>query len=49
MDTWGWLALRDKKEHRLKEIKDIYLSMCSRKCLFYTTDYIMDETVTLPI
>ena len=47
MDTWGWLAMRDKKEHRHKEIKDLYLSMCSRKCLFYTTDYVMDETFTL--
>lgn len=47
MDTWGWLALRDKKEHRHKEIKDLYLSLCSRKSLFYTTDYILDETFTL--
>ncbi len=38
MDTWGWLALRDKKGHRHKEIKDLYLSMCSRKCLFPFTD-----------
>lgn len=47
MDTWGWLTLRDKKEHRHEEIKDQYLSLCSRKCLFYTTDYVLDETFTL--
>jgi len=47
MDTWGWLTLRDKREHRHAEIKDLYLSLCSRKCLFYTTDYVLDETFTL--
>lgn len=47
MDTWGWLTLRDKREHRHGEIKDLYLSLCSRKCLFYTTDYVLDETFTL--
>jgi predicted nucleic acid-binding protein len=42
MDTWGWLALRDKKEHRHKEIKDLYLSLCSRKSLFYTAKHSLD-------
>ena len=46
-DTWGWLTMRDKREHRHEEIKDLYLSLCSRKCLFYTTDYVLDETFTL--
>ena len=47
MDTWGWLTLRDKKEHRHKEIKNLYLNLCNRKCLFYTSDYVLDETFTL--
>jgi predicted nucleic acid-binding protein len=47
MDAWGWLTLRDKREHRHEEIKELYLSLCNRKCLFYTTDYVLDETFTL--
>ncbi|MBL7118171.1 MAG: type II toxin-antitoxin system VapC family toxin [Candidatus Syntrophoarchaeum sp.] len=41
------MALRDKREHRHEEIKDLYLSLCSGNCLFYTTDYVLDETFTL--
>ena len=43
----GWLTLRDKRENRHEEIKDLYLGLCSRECLFYTTDYVLDETFTL--
>lgn len=47
MDTWGWLTLRDEREHRHEEIKDLYLGLCDRKCLFYSSDYVLDETFTI--
>lgn len=47
VDTWGWLALRDRREDRHEEIRDLYLDLRSRGYLFYTSDYILDETFTL--
>jgi len=47
IDTWGWLALRDRKESRHGEVKALYLRFRARKGILYTSDYILDETVTL--
>lgn len=47
VDTWGWLALRDKREYRHKEVSKFYLHFCSQGGIIYTTDYVLDETVTL--
>ncbi len=47
IDTWGWLSLRDRRERRYEEIKDLYLNLRGKGCLFYTTDYVLDETFTL--
>ena len=47
VDTWGWLALRDKREDRHEEIKELYFELRKEGCLFYTSDYILDETFTL--
>lgn len=47
IDTWGWLVLGDKKEDRHQEIKTLYCNLRQQKSIFYTTDYILDETFTL--
>ena len=47
VDTWGWLTLRDRKESRHQEVKDFYSQFRRRKGLLYTSDYVLDETITL--
>ncbi len=47
IDTWGWLALRDRKESRHQEVKDLYIRFRGRKGIIYTSDYVLDETITL--
>ncbi len=47
IDTWGWLALRDKQEARHKEIDKFYRNFRKGRGTIYTTDYILDETFTL--
>ena len=46
-DTWGWLTLRDRKESRHQEVKDFYSQFRSQKGIIYTSDYVLDETITL--
>ena len=47
IDTWGWLTLRDRKESRHQELKDFYSRFRAQKGLIYTSDYVLDETITL--
>ena len=47
IDTWGWLTLRDRKEARHQEVKDFYSQFRSHKGIIYTSDYVLDETITL--
>jgi len=47
IDTWGWLTLGDKKESRHEEVKMFYRNLRQQRSIFYTTDYILDETFTL--
>ncbi|MBW1959611.1 MAG: PIN domain-containing protein [Deltaproteobacteria bacterium] len=47
IDTWGWLALRDRKESRHQEVKDFYIQFRRQKGIIYTSDYVLDETITL--
>ncbi|MGA7877951.1 MAG: PIN domain-containing protein [Desulfoferrobacter sp.] len=47
IDTWAWLSLRDRKEPRHDEIDVFYRKFRERKGLFYTSDYVLDETITL--
>ena len=47
IDTWGWLTLRDRKESRHQEVKDFYSQFRSQKGIIYTSDYVLDETITL--
>ena len=47
IDTWGWLTLRDRKESQHQEVKDFYSQFRSQKGIIYTSDYVLDETITL--
>lgn len=47
IDTWAWLTLRDRKESRHEEVKVFYSRFRSRKGIAYTSDYVLDETITL--
>jgi predicted nucleic acid-binding protein len=47
VDTWGWLALRDKGEAHHRAAVEIFQG--ARKTLhgIVTTDYVLDEAITL--
>jgi len=47
IDTWGWLTLRDRRESRHQEVKDFYSQFRGQKGIIYTSDYVLDETITL--
>ena len=47
IDTWGWLTLRDKGESRHEEVRDLYLRLRDEKARIYTSDYVLDESITL--
>ena len=47
IDTWGWLALRDRLEARHHDVRAYYEDFRSTRGAFYTTDYVLDETFTL--
>jgi predicted nucleic acid-binding protein len=47
IDTWGWVTLSNKREPRHEEIKVFYEDFRHKKGVLYTTDYILDETITL--
>jgi len=47
IDTWGWLVLGDEKEERHKQVKDWYSSFRNEGGVAYTSDYVLDETITL--
>ena len=47
IDTWGWLSLWDQKEKRHKEVATYYKDALIKNEIIYTTDYILDETITL--
>ena len=47
VDTWGWLTLRDKGESRHEEVKSFYWRFRHEKGSIYTSDYVIDETITL--
>ena len=46
IDTWGWLALRDKGERRHHEAVTAF-DKASASGAIVTTDYVLDETFTL--
>ena len=47
IDTWGWFTLRDRKESRHQEVKDFYHRFRGQKGIIYTSDYVLDEMITL--
>lgn len=47
IDTWGWLALGRKKELRHKDVKALYKEFRDKNMLIFTSDYVLDELITL--
>jgi predicted nucleic acid-binding protein len=47
VDTWGWLTLRDRKESQHEKVKKFYSRSRVQKAIIYTSDYVLDETITL--
>lgn len=47
IDTWGWLTLHDKGEARHVEVRDFYRHFRRTGGSVFTSDYILDETITL--
>lgn len=46
-NTWGWVVLHNKQEARHKEVNLFYRDFRLREGIAYTTDYILDEVLTL--
>jgi len=47
VDTWGWLTLYDKREAKHRDVVSFYDHFRSQGGRLYTTDYVLDETLTL--
>jgi predicted nucleic acid-binding protein len=47
IDTWGFLALGYRRDSYHQQVKQIYAEMLSNKIPMYTSDYILDEVMTL--
>ena len=47
IDTWGWVAIHNKREPRHAEVNRFYRNFRFEKGEVYTTDYVLDETITL--
>lgn len=47
VDTWGWLALADESEPRHAAVREILQGLWASGGRAVTTDYILDETLTL--
>ena len=47
IDTWGWLALGHRRDARHQEIRAFYQSLRKEGARLYTTDYVLDEVITL--
>ncbi len=47
MDTWGWMALGHRGDARHPEVARLFRSLRSRRTPSYTTDYVLDELITL--
>ena len=47
IDTWGWLTLRDRRETRHRDVDHFYRELRRRRDSVYTSDYVLDETITL--
>lgn len=47
IDTWGWLSLYDQREAHHEEVAALYRSRRRERTTMFTTDYVLDETMTL--
>jgi len=47
IDTWGWIVIHNQREERHREVKSFYRNFRLRGGMIYTTDYVLDETLTL--
>ncbi len=47
VDTWGWLSLADDREPRHRDVREIVAELGPAGGTTVTTDYILDETLTL--
>ena len=47
LDTWAWLALKDKKEKKHEQVIRFCEDIVKKKKKIYTTDFILAETITL--
>ena len=47
IDTWGWITICNRKEPRHKEVRVFYENFRKAKGVVYTSDYVLDETLTL--
>lgn len=46
IDTWGWLEIEDRRESRHQEVEKFYREFRRRRGIAFTTDYVLDETIT---
>ncbi len=47
IDTWGWVAIHNKREPRHQEVNAFFNFFCSQQGIAHTTDYVLDETFTI--
>ena len=47
IDTWGWMAMGHRREPRHAEVKRLYQDFHSNRIPVYTSDYVLDEVITL--
>jgi len=47
VDTWGWMTLGHRREPRHAEVKHIYQELRNNRIPIYTSDYVLDEVITL--
>ena len=47
IDTWGWMAMGHRSEPRHAEVKRLYQDLHSNHIPVYTSDYVLDELITL--
>ena len=47
VDTWGFKAFIDRKERKHSEVKKFFINAWDQGMAVYTSDYVIDETITL--
>ncbi|NJM75370.1 MAG: PIN domain-containing protein [Acaryochloridaceae cyanobacterium RU_4_10] len=47
VDTWGWLALGHRRDQHHQQVLEIFQNLRSTKVLIHTSDYVLDEVITL--